>query len=291
MKESTVELPTGRQLRVLEDAELRGSPMFVLHGTPGSRLIYEPFTKGARRRGLRLISYDRPGYGGSTSLRGRTVVDSVKDIQAIADELGIDHFAVWGEGGGGSSALACAAVLPGRVVAAASVAGAAPFPAEGLDWFAGMGEYNVRDVQLMMSDQPAWELKCRIDRDEMLAATPVQTADMLSSMNSEVDQAPDMVEFNEYNLRRAQEGLKNGEEGMRDDSLAMVKPWGFDLSDIRLPVQIWHGGQDRYIPSAHGDWLAAHIPHAEAHIEPDEGSGSILLHHVPELHAWLAFQF
>lgn len=265
--------------------------MFVLHGTPGSRLIYEPFMKDASKRGLRLISYDRPGYGGSTSLRGRAVVESVRDIQAIADELGVDRFVVWGEGGGGSSALACAVALPGRVVAAASVAGAAPFPAEGLDWFAGMGEYNVQDVQLMMRDQPAWELKCRRDRDEMLAATLAQTADMLSSMNSEADQARDMVEFNEYNLRRAREGLKNGEEGMRDDSLAMVKPWGFDPSDIRVPVQIWHGGQDRYIPFAHGVWLAAHIPHAEAHIEPDEGSGSILLHHVPDLHAWLASQF
>ena len=219
------------------------------------------------------------------------MADSVGDIRAVADELGIDRFAVWGEGGGASSALACAAALPRRVVAVASVAGAAPFPAQGLDWFAGMGEYNVRDVQLMMSDQPAWEVKCRKDRDELLAATPAHTADMAASMDSEVDRAPDMGEFNEYNLRRAREGMKNSEEGMRDDSLAMVKPWGFELSEIRAPVQIWHGGQDRYVPVAHGVWLAAHIPHAEAHIEPGEGAGSILLHHVPEIQGWLASQF
>lgn len=291
MKEQTILLPEGRKLQVLEDGDPRGVPIFSFHGTPGSRLQYPPAVAHARSKGIRLISYDRPGYGGSTPVPGRTVGDVAKDVQAIANDLGIDRFAVSGYSGGGAPTLACAALLPSRVVGAASLAGVAPYPAEGLDWMAGAGELNVEDFELMIRDRPAWEVKNRKEAEEILAATPGQARELMATLLSDVDRAAYTSEVAEFLLRQSHEGLRNGDEGMRDDSLSMIKPWGFDLESIRVPVQIWHGGQDRFVPFSHGQWISARVPGADVHLEPNEGHISIVIKRGPVALDWLASKF
>jgi pimeloyl-ACP methyl ester carboxylesterase len=286
-----ISLPDGRILQTREAGDSHGRPVFVLHGSPGSRFFWETQIRDATQRGIRLIGYDRPGYGGSTAKPGLCVADGPADVEAIANELGLDRFAVWGYSGGGPFALASAALLPDRVVAAASTASPAPYPAEGIDYFAGMGESNVSDWKLMMSDQAAWEKKAAEDRAGMLDATPRQLTEYLSSLLSDVDRGALTTEVAEFLSRQGKEGLKSGVQGWRDDGLAGAKPWGFELSSIRVPFQLWHGGSDRFVPFAHGEWLAAHLPRAEAHLEQNEGHISLIFNRFPSIHQWLHDQF
>lgn len=288
MREHSVRLETGRKLLVREDGKPDGIPVFSLHGTPGCRLMPNLFTDDAATKGIRLISYDRPGYGGSTPAPGRRVVDVASDVAAIADELGLEKFGVWGVSGGGAPALACAAALPKRVLGAASLAGFAPYGADGLDYFAGMGELNIAEFQLMLKDRPAWEAMSRQARDALIATTPDQLRDRWSSLLSEVDRKSLTEEVVAWLISGIKEGLRTGDAGLRDDSLSLAMPWGFDLREIHVPVQIWHGGQDRFVPFSHGQWLAARIPGADVHLEPDEGHLTIVFRHLPDVEAWLA---
>ena len=122
----TVRAPDGRTLAIEEAGDPGGRPVLVHNGTPNSRHLYGPAAADAAARGLRLIGYDRPGYGGSTPQPGRTVADCAADVRAICAGLGIDRLAMWGVSGGGPHVLACAALLPDLVTAAASLASLAP---------------------------------------------------------------------------------------------------------------------------------------------------------------------
>src|SRR5919201_1886109 len=147
----------GRTLRVHEAGRPEGPLVFVQQGTPMSGLLFDPHVQDAARRGIRLASYDRPGYGGSTPAPGRSVADAADDVRAIADALEADRFAVWGISGGGPHALACAALLSDRAVAVASLASVAPVDAEGLDWTAGMGELNLEEFAATRAGREALE--------------------------------------------------------------------------------------------------------------------------------------
>jgi pimeloyl-ACP methyl ester carboxylesterase len=291
IKESTVTLSSGRVLEIAEAGDPKGLPTFTLHGTPGSRQIYPQHAVDAESRHIRLIGYNRPGYGGSTPLPGRRIIDTASDVAAIADSLGLDRFAVWGHSGGGAPALACAAALPYRVVAASSLAGVAPYPAEGIDWLAGQGEFNVEDFKLMLSDEAQWEAKNRQEADMLVKATPAELQQMWATLLSEVDRVALSGEFAELLLEHSKEAFKTGIRGICDDSLATSMPWGFDPASIRVPVQIWHGRHDRFVPFAHGEWLASRIPRAETHLEKDEGHMSLFVRRIPEVHEWLAARF
>ncbi len=291
MQEHTVRREGTRVLRVAEDGDPTGAPVFSLHGTPGARLLYPPHVVDARAKRIRLIGYDRPGYGGSTALRGRSMGDVAGDVAAIADRLGVDRFAVWGHSGGGAPALACAALLPDRVVAASCLAGVAPLRAEGLDALAGMGEANLEDFRLLLNDRVAWEAKVETDAEQARGATADQLFEMLRSLLSDVDlgvMSPELVDFL---LAQGREALRLGGAGVRDDSLSGLAPWGFDLASIRVPVQVWHGRQDRFVPFAHGEWIAARVPHADVHLLADEGHVSLYVRAIPEVHDWLRSRF
>lgn len=291
MLEHTVRLASGRTLRVREEGDPKGRPVFSLHGTPGSRVNYPQHVADAATKGLRLISYDRPGYGDSTSQPGRTVGDTANDVAAIADDLRLERFGVWGHSGGGAPSLACAALLGSRVVGAVSLAGVAPYPAEGLDWIAGAGELNAADFRLMLSDRAAWETKSQRDRDDMLSWSADQLRDGLASLLSEVDRSTLTDDFVDFLLRQGREGLRPGDAGIRDDNLSTILPWGFELGQIRVPVQLWHGAEDRFVPIAHGRWVAARIPNVEVHLEPDQGHLSTYIRRVPDAQSWLAGKF
>jgi pimeloyl-ACP methyl ester carboxylesterase len=171
-----VPTPDGRTLAVEDAGDLGGRPVMVHGGTPGGRRLYGRTVADATARGLRLISYDRPGYGDSTPQPGRSMADCAADARVICEALGIDRLAMWGLSGGGPHLLACAALLPDLVTAAASLCSPAPYDAEGLDWMAGFSQDAVDEVQLMFTDETAARALFEKGREDMLAASPAELA-------------------------------------------------------------------------------------------------------------------
>ena len=286
--ERTVQTPDGRTLAVQENGDLDGIPVIVHMGTPNSRHLYGPNSADAAGRGLRLISYDRPGYGGSTPCPGRTHADCASDVRAICAALGIDRVATWGISGGGPHVLACAALLPDLVVAAASLASPAPSGADGLDWFAGMGQDNVDDFKLLQADQVAARAKLEKEREVFMAMPASDLAAGMQSLLTPTDAAVLTGELAEYLAFTMRDGLAPGSEGWWEDSLAEDGPWGFDLAQISVPVLVVHGKQDMFVPFSHGEWLAAHVPGAEHWFLGDDGHLTLMTRRVGEVHAWLA---
>ena len=275
-------------LAIEEAGDPNGRPVLVHHGTPNSRHFYQPNTIDAAVRGLRLISYDRPGYGGSTPQPGRSVADCAADVRAICAELGLARLAMWGISGGGPHVLACAALLPDLVTAVASLASLAPMDAEGLDFFAGMGELNAEDFRLFVRDREAAQAKLESDRQAILAASPAEMIDGLRSLVSPADAAVLKDALADYLLYCDHEGLGPGGQGWWDDSVAHASPWGFELSAISVPVLLMHGRQDKFVPFGHGQWLAGRIPGVEARLFDHDGHLTLFANRVPEVHAWLA---
>lgn len=284
--ERAIRTPDGRTLAVEDYGDPAGRPVLVHMGTPNSRRLYGPNVRDAAARGLRLISYDRPGYGGSTPQPGRTVADCAGDVRAICAELGIGRLAMWGLSGGGPHLLACAALLPDLVAAAASLASPAPYGSEGLDYFAGMGQDNVDDIRLSLTDEAAFREKSVKDREELLATPPEEMTKALESVLTPTDAAVLSGELADYLTSSARDGLAPGSQGWIDDS-CIERPWGFGLADIAVPVLLLHGRQDMFVPFGHGEWLAAHIPGVEARLS-DDGHLTLLQNRIPEVHAWLA---
>ena len=277
----------GRALAVEEGGDPTGRPVLVHMGTPNSRHLYGPHSQDAAGRGLRLISYDRPGYGASSPQPGRSVADCADDVRAICAKLGIDRLAMWGISGGGPHLLACAALLPDLVTAAASLASLAPLGAEGLDYFAGMGQDNVDDTRLYLADEAAARAETDEYRKGFLAASPDDLASGMASLLSPVDAAALSGELAKFMASSMKDGLAPGSQGWWDDN-CMIRPWGFELADIAVPVLLLHGLHDKFVPFGHGEWLAAHIPGVEARLLDDDGHLTLLENRIPEVHAWLS---
>jgi len=284
----TVTTPDGRTLAIEEAGDPAGRPVLVHNGTPNSRHIFAPIAADAAARGLRLIGYDRPGYGGSTPQPGRAVADCAADVRAICAELGIGRLAMWGISGGGPHLLACAALLPGLVTAAASLASLAPPDADSLDWFDGMGQDNVDDFKLLQRDREAARAKLETEREETMAASAEDLSELLKTLLTPTDTAVLTGEFAEYLAWTGREGLAPGSQGWWDDGVAHASPWGFELSAIRVPVLLMHGRQDQFVPFGHGQWLAARIPGVDARLLDEDGHLTLETNRIGEVHAWLA---
>ncbi len=286
--ERTVTTPDGRILAVQEAGDPSGLPVVVHYGTPMNRHLYGPHVTDAARRGLRLISYDRPGYGGSTPQPGRIPADCAADVRAICESLDLSRIAVWGISGGGPHALATAALLPDLVAAAASVAGPAPYDADGLDWFGGMGQDNANGFRLRLADPAAARAEAEAERNMVLVTSAADVAEELSSLFSPADAAAFTGELADYVILSFREALAPGIEGWWEDQCAEIGPWGFELASISVPVLVVQGRQDQFVPFAHGQWLAARIPGAEAWLREDDGHWTPYQYRVPEVHAWLS---
>jgi pimeloyl-ACP methyl ester carboxylesterase len=272
---------------VVEDGDPAGQPILVHNGMPNSRLLYPPSVELARRQGVRMISYDRPGYGGSDPKPGRPIADGAADVEDIAASLEISRLGVWGISGGGPYALACAALLPELVPAVGVLASIAPYPAEGLDYFEGMGEMNVEDVQLMLRDPEAAAAKLAMERVEMMAAKPEDLYEVILTLLSPADAAVFTGELAEFFSAMTNDGLAPGIDGWMEDANAHLIDWGFDLSSITTPVLLLHGRQDRFVPFQHGQWLAKHVPGVEAWLTEDDGHLTLTENHLEAVHEWL----
>jgi pimeloyl-ACP methyl ester carboxylesterase len=269
-----VQAVDGRTLGVAQWGDLQGTVIFSLHGTPGSRLGRPPDEDALRRIGARVITYDRPGYGASDRQPGRRIVDCVPDVEAIADALGIEHFAVTGGSGGGPHALAVAARRPERVARAECLVGAAPPDAAGLDWFAGMDPENVKEFGWARQGEQVLhrELEAQAAEDlERISADPSK----LLSEDWQLDAADRRVlardDVQRMIAEMVREAYRPGVWGWVDDDLAMLEPWGFDVAEVDVPVLVRYGAKDVLVPAAHGAWLAANVPNAEVVVSDDAG--------------------
>ena len=283
----TVRTPDGRTLAVEDAGDPAGRPVLVHDGTPAGRHLYGPWVADAAGRGLRLIGYDRPGYGGSTPQPGRSVADCAGDVRAICAALGIDRLAMWGWSGGGPHVLACAALLPDLVAAAASLASMAPYGAEGLDWFAGMTQDDVAYNRLLLTDPEGARSKIDKDREGLLAASASEMAQVFEYL-APVDAAVLQGEMAAWLADAVHEALAPGSQGWCDDAFAHVGPWGFELADITVPVLLLHGRQDNENPFGQGQWLAAHIPGVEAWLLDEDGHVTLAEHRIGDVHSWLS---
>jgi pimeloyl-ACP methyl ester carboxylesterase len=268
-------LSDGRVLEVEVSGPDGAIPLVVHHGTPGERSQYPPFAEAAEARGLRYVSYSRPGYGGSSRRPDRAVADCTADTAAILAHLGADRCYTVGGSGGGPHALACAALLADRVLACATVAGVGPFGAQDLDFLAGMGRENHKEFGAALAGPTALQAYLEQEAETFAGVTGEQVAAALGDLASPVDVAALTGEFAAYVAASFRQALANGIWGWFDDDLAFTRPWGFDLDRIGVPVVVWQGGQDRMVPFDHGRWLAARLPSAKAKLLPEEGHLSI----------------
>jgi pimeloyl-ACP methyl ester carboxylesterase len=285
--EHRIKTADGRTLAVQEDGDPDGKPVLAHNGSPNSRQLYGPHVTDAAARGIRLISYDRPGYGESSPQPGRTIASAADDVRAVCSALGISRLAAWGVSGGGPHVLACAALLPDLVVAAASLASLAPYPAAGLDWFAGMGQENVDDFKLAIADPAASRAKAEQDRAAMLVASAEDLHAQFATLLSPTDAAVLTGAVAEYLALCVRDGLAPGVEGWVEDGLAMAGPWGFSVADITVPVLVMHGREDQFVPFGHGQWLAARIPGVQARLLDHDGHLTLTESRIGEVHAWL----
>ncbi|WP_188275190.1 alpha/beta fold hydrolase [Streptomyces sp. CBMA152] len=276
----------GRHLMVERFGDPRGRPVFLLHGTPGSRLGPAPRGMVLYQRRMQLIAYDRPGYGGSDRLEGRSVADVVQDVRTIADSYGLERFAVVGRSGGAPHALACAALLPERVTRTAALVTLAPRDAPGLDWFEGMTAYNVEEYTTASVDPEEFAARL-IPRSDEIRRNPIQ---LLDELRRDLTHADRMVVkdagVRSMLLRNYQEALRTSAYGWIDDALALSSPWGFDPADITGEVLLWHGVKDVFSPVGHSRWLAERIPGATAVLEPTAAHFDAL-HALPDILTWL----
>lgn len=269
--ETDLTLGNGRTLHLYDTGGPARLTVFWHHGTPNLGAPPGPLLPLADRLGVRFVSYDRPGYGGSTHLPDRTVGNAAECATAVADALGVERFAVLGHSGGSSHALATAALLPGRVRAVASIAAVAPFGADG--WFDGMAAASAASLRAALEGRAAkekHEAAAEFDPDVFTKADFAALTGAWSWLNDVVQPALGAV-------------------GLIDDDLAYVTPWGCDPAAIAAPTLLLHGADDRMIPAAHSEWLAKRIPRAELRVTPGDGHISVLDHAADAL-TWLAGQ-
>lgn len=274
-----VQAADGRSLEVLQAGPEDGFPLVYHHGTPQGAVPFPTLERAAAENGLRIISYSRPGYGASSPRPdGATkakIADDAADTATVLDHLGVHDFLTIGWSGGGPRALACAALLPGRCLAAACCVGIAPADQYDGDIRDGMAEENVDEYTAVFDGVDALEAFLDI-RKGFFGVTANQVAEGLGALAPPVDRAALTDELAEYLAASVNAAGRQGIVGWRDDDLTHTRPWGFDLKAIRVPVSIWQGRLDTMVPFAHAEWLAANVAGTEAHLIEGEGHISLM---------------
>jgi pimeloyl-ACP methyl ester carboxylesterase len=273
----------GRALEVVLAGPSDGVPLIFFHGTPGAAGPFGALVDAGAERGVRHVAYSRPGYGASERHQGRSVSDCAADVVAIADALGYDRFYCSGGSGGGPHSIACAALIPDRVIGVAAIATLAPFDAEGLDWTAGMGAENVEESSAARAGGRQLQDYLEREAEAVNGADADELLRVWRELFCEADRGALSGAYAEHTVRQIGHSLASGIWGWFDDDVALASPWGFDLGRVAAPVDVWHGGQDAFVPVSHTEWLAEHVPGARARLRPDDGHLSITLNSYGEI--------
>ena len=270
--ERDVTLPDGRVLHTYDtgpDSGRSGLTVLWHHGSPQSGALPDPLRAAAADRGIRLLSYGRPSYGGSSPHPGRSIGSAAGDVAQIVDALGVDRFAAVGASGGGPHALACAALLPDRVVGVVTLAGPVPYTSD-LDWYAGMvAPGGPRAAAEGREARARYAETEEFDENSFTAADYAALEGAWASLGAAAGTAG-----------------RAWPDGLIDDDVALVSPWGFDVARIEKPVLLVHGGEDRVIPASHSNWLVRRLLAAELWFRPHDGHISVL-QAVPVALDWL----
>ena len=269
-------LADGRLLDYRVSGPEGGTPLVFHHGTPGSVVPVRAIERAAHARGLRLVTFSRAGYGGSTRKTGRRVVDVVADTAAVLDAIDATESYVAGWSGGGPHTLACAARLDG-VKAALVIAGVGPSDAPDLDFLAGMGQDNLDEFGEAAAGEDRIRAYLDAARPGLQNATAAELITEMASLLPEIDRAALTDEYGEDMAASFHEALRAGVDGWLDDDLAFLADWGFELDELRVPTSLWQGTADLMVPPSHGEWFASHLPQATVTILEGEGHLSLSL--------------
>jgi pimeloyl-ACP methyl ester carboxylesterase len=272
VSERDVTLADGRVLHTYDTGPESGtSGLTVLwhHGSPQTGALPDPLRAAAADRSIRLLSYGRPSYGGSSPYPGRSIGSAAGDVARVLDAVGFDRFATMGASGGGPHALACAALLPDRVAAVVTLGGPAPYTTD-FDWYGGM--VAPQGLRAAAEGRESRAGYAEIDEFDENSFTPADYAALegaWASLGADAGRAG-----------------RAGPDGLIDDDVALISPWGFDIAQVETPVLLVHGGEDRVIPASHSEWLVHRLPSAELWLRPHDGHISVL-HAVPVALDWL----
>jgi pimeloyl-ACP methyl ester carboxylesterase len=273
MGEGTFRTPDGRTLGYVERGAADGVPVILCHGTPGSRLSRHADPEIYEHHDVHAVFYDRPGYGLSEPLPGRSVADAPADIAVLADHLGFDRFAVVGGSGGAPHALACGALLADRVLRVGALVTPAP-PDEEFDFFEGLADLNVKEFRAAQQGPEAIEAFLQTYVDQIREDVDGVIDEMLTEL-PEIDRERASQPAHRAIMRESwTESVRQGQRGWADDDLAFAKPWGFELEDVTAETRIWQGELDVLTPRSHGEYVASRLPNAR--FEVLEGGGHFL---------------
>ena len=276
--QTLIETRDGRKLDVLISGDMESRVALVCHhGTPSDSTLWNDWEKDALINNLRLVSISRPGYAFSDRKPGRSVSDVVEDVIDVLDEIGIEKFLTIGWSGGGPHALACAALLPKRCIAASILAGVGPHGEPDLDSISDMGPENIEHKKVTLQGEAALREWAEVNATPWITITDEELAGALGGLVPEID----VTALNEQgqakiwasSIRRA---LNNGIDGYIDDSLLFCKDWGFRTENIEIPVTIWQGDLDLMVPFKHAEWLIKSIPNARSKLQYGHGHISLI---------------
>jgi pimeloyl-ACP methyl ester carboxylesterase len=281
VRDSSIRLPDGRTLAYAEWGDLLGRPVFLFHGMPGSRLFF-PDPQVATGSGVRAITVDRPGMGGSDPQPGHVVADWPADVVELAGALGLDRFGVVGWSAGTPYAFACAALIPEGLTGAAGTTSAAAM--RYLIW----DDPELRETLLDDDDRAILEvLPTGRDAAERVAAAdaggfvesiaehPEQVAERADAGDEWFLEDPDRRRSFIESFREA---VRQGAEAMSPQFVAQVAPWGFRLEDISMPVHVWAGANDAITPPEQMRRVAKRIPQHTFTVWDDVGHAGIAKH-------------
>ena len=280
IQRSTLRLPDGRAIDVAVAGPPEGDLLIFHHGTPSGGDLFPPTAETAAAHGFRIAMYARPGYAGSTRSAGRSVSDCALDTLSLADHLGADHFYTMGASGGGPHALACARLLPARVLACATIAGVGPYGAPDLPFLDGMAKENHAEFGAALESEDALRSYLEGEVAGFEHVTGAEIAAALGDLLSPVDREVLTGEYANFIAASFRLATENGIWGWFDDDIAFTKRWGFELSEITIPVTVWQGAQDMMVPLFHGEWLGSHVAGAKLELRPEHGHLSLAMAHL-----------
>lgn len=273
----TVLLPDGRTFAWYEYGDPAGLPCISVGGTPASGLCGQVFDLPARAAGVRWIAVDKPGYGHSSHDPERSLARFSSDVRHLLDHLGIERTAAEGESGGGPHVLALAHDLPDRITVAISVSGLGPAS----EPWTRDGMLGVNRLMLSLAGRAPWLLRLLMAltgriafrtessfRAFLLRTLPPTDRDVLRSR----------PEVGARLFAAATGGLRQGSRGLAQEFTVFARPWHFELADVRVPVELWHGTEDRNVPFRIAQEVARRLPDGRLRVLDGEGHLAVYAH-------------